>query len=64
MKLRVWRIAAIGGALCGLAGSASAALIGSGKSMPAWSGKTTAGKAINSSEYKGKVLLLNFFSYG
>lgn len=46
-----------------LVGSASAALIGKGKAAPAWSGKTIDGKALASSSLKGKVVLLNFFSY-
>ena len=64
MYLRVWRYAALGGALCALAGTASATLLTTGKPIPAWSGKTTAGKAISADQYKGKALLVNFFSYG
>ncbi len=33
-----------------------------GKPAPAWSGKTTAGKALSSAQLKGKVVLLNFFN--
>jgi hypothetical protein len=40
------------------------ALIGTGKTAPAWSGKTVAGQAISSAQFKGKVVLMNFFSYG
>lgn len=40
------------------------ALIGAGKAAPAWSGKTLAGKPIGSGQFKGKVVLMNFFSYG
>ena len=46
-----------------LVGSASAALIVTGKPAPAWSAKTIDGKALASSQFKGKVVLLNFFSY-
>ncbi len=46
-----------------LVGNASAALIGKGKKAPAWSGKTVEGKSLASSQFKGKVVLLNFFSY-
>lgn len=63
MYQRVWRYAALGGALYALAGSASAALLATGKAIPAWSGKTTTGKPISAAEYKGKALLVNFFSY-
>jgi hypothetical protein len=42
--------------------SAAAALPAKGKAAPAWSGKTTAGKSISSSQLKGKVVLLNFFN--
>jgi hypothetical protein len=40
------------------------ALIGAGKAAPAWSGKTLAGQKIASGQFKGKVVLMNFFSYG
>jgi len=33
-----------------------------GSAAPAFSGKTTAGKTLKSSDYKGKALLVNFFS--
>jgi len=33
-----------------------------GAAAPAWNGTTVAGKAIRSSQYRGKVVLLNFFS--
>ena len=58
-----WRTAAVAGAALGLAGAASADLIKAGKAAPAWSGKTVAGKAIKSSQFKGKVVLVNFFAY-
>lgn len=35
-----------------------------GKPAPEWEAKTTAGKAIGSKSLNGKVVLLNFFSYG
>lgn len=44
-----------------LAGSAGA-VVSKGKPAPAWSGKTVAGKPIASGQYKGKVVLLNFFN--
>lgn len=46
-----------------LATAASAAVIGAGKVAPAWSGKTVEGKPLKSTDLKGKVVLLNFFSY-
>ena len=53
--------------LCGLAGmlatGACADLVKAGAKAPAWSGKTIEGKAINSKQYQGKVVLLSFFSY-
>ncbi len=46
-----------------LAGGASAALVKKGKVAPAWKGTTVEGKAVASTQFKGKVVLLNFFSY-
>jgi cytochrome oxidase Cu insertion factor (SCO1/SenC/PrrC family) len=62
MKWVTWCAAAV---LAGVlaVGSASAALISKGKVAPAWSGKTVDGKPISSAQLKGKVVLLNFFSY-
>ncbi len=34
-----------------------------GKVAPKWSGKTVSGAAIKSDQFKGKVVLLNFFSF-
>lgn len=64
MRLRPWRLLAAASLSLVLAGTASAALIGKGKSAPSWSGKTIAGKALKSTDLKGKVVVLNFFSYG
>ena len=44
------------------AGSASAALVAQGKAAPAWSGKTVQGKTLSAAQFKGKVVLLNFFN--
>lgn len=64
MKFSPWRLAAAAGASLALVGGASAALVKSGKTAPAWSGKTLAGKTLSSNQLKGKVVLVNFFSYG
>jgi hypothetical protein len=64
MKRTIWRIAAVAATALGVMSAASAGLLGASKSAPAWSGKTVAGKPIASSQYKGKALLMNFFSYG
>ena len=64
MQIRFGRAVALAGALLALGTTfASADLPAKGKVAPAWSGKTPAGKAINSGQYKNKVLLVNFFSY-
>ena len=63
MKIRLWRAAVLAGAMLGLATGASAALIAAGKPAPAWSGKTVAGEAISSTQFKNKVVVMNFFSY-
>lgn len=57
-----WRSAALAGVIA-LAGGASAAVIGKGKTAPAWKGKTLAGKSLSSAQLKGKAVLMNFFSY-
>jgi len=62
MQRRVWGLSAGLSALAMLAITATAAPVGKGKAAPAWSGKTVAGKAISSGQYKGKVVLLNFFN--
>jgi len=59
-----WRNAALLGLTLVLAGASSASLIGPGKPAPVWSAKTLAGKPISSAQLKGKVVLVNFFSYG
>ena len=46
-----------------LAASAAYAAVPAGKPAPTWSGKTVAGKPIDSSQFKGKVVLMNFFGY-
>jgi len=63
MNLNPWRLLAVAGLSIVLANNARA-LIGPGKTAPSWSGKTLAGQAINSAQFKGKVVLMNFFSYG
>ena len=63
MHWRIARILLMGAAVLTLAGGARAALPGAGKPAPAWAGKTTDGKDISLAKYKGKVVLLNFFSY-
>ena len=40
----------------------AAAVPKAGRALPALTGTTIAGKPFNSAQYKGKVLLLNFFS--
>jgi peroxiredoxin len=64
MKVQPWvRLLAVTGLT--LACSSNAwALIKAGKVAPSWSAKTLAGKPIASSQFKGRVILLNFFSYG
>ena len=62
MEIRLWKAAALAGALLASAAAPAAAIISRGKAAPAWSGKTVAGKAISSSQLKGKVVLLNFFN--
>jgi cytochrome oxidase Cu insertion factor (SCO1/SenC/PrrC family) len=63
MKRVPGRAAWVAGAVLGLATAGSASIIAKGKAAPAWSGKTVQGKPISSAQFKGKVLLLNFFSY-
>jgi hypothetical protein len=45
------------------AASAAHATLAKGKPAPAWNGKTVEGKALSSSQFKGKVVLMNFFGY-
>lgn len=40
----------------------AAAVVAPGKTAPAWSGKTVAGKPMSSAQLKGKVVLMNFFN--
>ena len=64
MNLRTWRLGAVPALVALTVGAAlpAAALVKKGQTAPAWSGKTTAGKAISSAQFKGKVVLLNFFN--
>jgi hypothetical protein len=64
MKMKGWRLAAAFGLAIAVAGGAAAELVGPGKTAPAWSGKTLAGKVLKSTDLKGKVVVVNFFSYG
>ena len=63
MTTTLWRSAALAGAVIALAGGSSAAVIGKGRTAPAWKGKTLAGKTLSSTQLKGKAILMNFFSY-
>lgn len=45
------------------AAPAAANIIAAGKPAPAWTGKSVQGKPVASADFKGKVVLLNFFSY-
>jgi len=62
MQTTQWRPAMLAGAILTMATAAGANLPARGKAAPAWSGKTVAGKAISSTQFKGKVVLLNFFN--
>jgi hypothetical protein len=55
-------IAAAGALMWILATAVSAQITPAGKTAPAWSGKTVQGKAISAAQFKGKVVLLNFFN--
>ena len=62
MQFRFWHAPTAALALAvGLAAPA-AAIVKAGAAAPAWSGKTTTGKALSSAQLKGKVVLLNFFN--
>lgn len=61
MLVRVWHAGAVAALVASLAVPA-AAIVKVGQKAPAWSGKTTAGKALSSGQLKGKVVLLNFFN--
>jgi hypothetical protein len=63
MRLRPWRLLAMAGAALALTSNAWA-IVEAGKAAPAWKAKTMAGAAIGSAELKGKVVVVNFFSYG
>ncbi|HEU4753725.1 MAG TPA: hypothetical protein VFU47_11510 [Armatimonadota bacterium] len=63
MRVTLGRAAAVLGMVAALGLTARADVIKPGKVAPTWSGKTVAGKPISSSQYKGKVVLLNFFGY-
>jgi len=43
--------------------STAHATLAKGKPAPAWSGKTVEGKPLSSAQFKGKVVLMNFFGY-
>ena len=58
------RAAALGTIALAFAAGASAAQINAGKLAPSWKARTVAGKPISSAQFKGKIVLLNFFSYG
>jgi hypothetical protein len=62
MRMRSIAFAAVGALALALATGVSAQILPAGKAAPKWSGKTVAGKAISSTQYKGKVVLLNFFN--
>ena len=63
MQTRFWRAAGLLVGSAAFAMGALAAPLKTGQSAPAWTGKTVQGKAITSAQYKGKVVLLNFFGY-
>jgi len=63
MSFQPWRLLAATGLTLVLSSNAWA-IIGAGKTAPSWSSQTVAGQPINSSQFKGKVVLMNFFSYG
>ena len=62
MRMRSIAFAVVGALTLALATGVSAEILGKGKTAPKWSGKTVQGKAISSTSYKGKVVLLNFFN--
>lgn len=65
MRIKFWHTAVGTGFLTlSLAVAGGADLPRAGKTAPVWKGKTVAGKPISSAEFKGKVVLVNFFSYG
>lgn len=60
--MQSWRWPAVTLAASVLFAGSAGAVVSTGKPAPGWSGKTVQGKAIASSQYKGKVVLLNFFN--
>lgn len=62
MRFRSWYAPAAALALAVGVIAPAAAIVRVGTAAPAWSGKTTAGKALSSAQLKGKVVLLNFFN--
>lgn len=60
MRQFVRRVGLLGAAVLALA-TPGQALIPLGRPAPAWSGKTITGKPLSSAQFKGKVVLLNFF---
>lgn len=63
MKIGWAPIGAVALAAMILGGASLADPLPKGKVAPAWTGKTVAGKSIKSAQFKGKVVLMNFFSY-
>jgi hypothetical protein len=63
MRVRPWRLLAMAGAALTLTSSAWA-IVAPGKAAPVWKAKTMAGAMTGSAQLKGKVVLVNFFSYG
>lgn len=62
LRTSLWRAGAL--AILGLALALPAlALPKPGSVAPAFTGNTTAGKPLKSTQFKGKVVLLNFFSF-
>lgn len=57
----VLRVVFVGAVLC--AAPAGAGIIAAGKPAPAWNGMSVQGKPVASASFKGKVVLLNFFSF-
>jgi hypothetical protein len=62
MRMRRIVFAAVAALGLALATGVTAQVLPAGKVAPKWSGKTVQGKAISAGQYKGKVVLLNFFN--
>jgi hypothetical protein len=63
MLLRSWRLMAAAGIAAGVLATASSGAVALGRPAPKWSGKTVQGQPISAAQFKGKVVLMNFFSY-